>query len=98
MQSYAAFAGLTYALDNLRLVPYVELLLGYLGVTGDVTAKRRQLGAQAIAGGEYLVDRKLTVGLAAAYIYAPVDLVSNAMNLGSNPYFFSLSARVGWTF
>jgi hypothetical protein len=98
VKSYAAMAGVTYALDKLRVVPYVEILLGYLAVTGDVVAKRHQIGAQAVAGGEYLIDRRLTVGLSAAYIYAPVDLVSNAMSLGSNPYFFSLSARVGWTF
>jgi len=98
VESYAAMAGATYALDNLRVVPYVEVLVGYLTITGDVRAKRHQIGAQAVAGGEYMVDRRIAVGLSAGYIYAPVDLIGNAMSLGSNPYYFSLSARVGWTF
>lgn len=98
VEGYGAFAGLTYTLDNLRLVPYVEVLLGYLGVSGDVTARRQQLGAQAIAGGEYLIDRHTSFGLAAAYVYAPFDLVNHAQQLGGNPYFFSLTARAGWSF
>jgi hypothetical protein len=98
VQGYGALAGLTYTLDNLRLVPYVEVLLGYLVVGGDVTAHRHQLGAQAIAGGEYLIDRRTSFGFAAAYMYAPFDLVNHAQQLGGNPYFFSLTARVGWSF
>jgi len=96
--SYGALAGVTYTLDNLQLVPYVEALLGYLRVGGDVTSARQQLGAQVVAGGEYLIDRHRSFGIAAAYMYAPFDLINNAQNLGGNPYFFSLTARAGWSF
>jgi hypothetical protein len=94
--SYSAFAGINYTMDVLRLLPTFELGLGYLGIAGAVQAERRTLGVQAGIGADYLWSPRFTVGAKAEYVFAPFDLISNALNGSQTPQAFSLSARIGW--
>ena len=94
--SYSTFAGLTYTMDVLRLLPIFDVGVGVLGVAGAVKQSRRALGIQVGLGAEYLLTPRWTVGAMAEYIFAPFDLVSNALNGSQTPQWFSLCARLGW--
>jgi hypothetical protein len=61
-----------------------------------VQAERRTLGVQAGIGADYLWSPRFTVGAKAEYVFAPFDLISNALNGSQTPQAFSLSARIGW--
>ncbi|MEO8211929.1 MAG: outer membrane beta-barrel protein [Myxococcales bacterium] len=94
--SYALFAGLAYSMDVLRLLPSFEVGLGILGATGAVTKAHRAIGMQAAVGADYLLTPRWSVGGVAAYVYAPFDLISNALTGNAVPQAFSLSVRLGW--
>jgi hypothetical protein len=94
--TYGVFAGLTYAVDVLRLVPYFEAGLGMLSVSGAVLEPRRALGMQVAAGADYLLGPRWSVGGVAEYTYAPFDLVANVLTGAGVPQTFALSVRVSW--
>jgi|GEM_PF-987188 len=94
--AYSAFAGFSYTLDVLRLLPTFELGLGILGVTGAVAKPHRAIGMQAAIGAEYLVGPRWSVGAVAEYVFAPFDLISNALSGNAVPQAFALCARVSW--
>jgi hypothetical protein len=96
INAYGIFAGLTYALDVLRLVPYFEAGLGLLTVSGAVREPHRALGMQVAAGADYLLGPRWSVGGVAEYTYAPFDLVANVLSGGGVPQTFALSVRVSW--
>jgi hypothetical protein len=94
--SYAVFGGVSYTMDVLRLLPSFEVGVGMLGVTGAVVKPHRAIGLQAAAAADYLVSPRWSVGGVAEYVYAPFDLIANALNGSAVPQAFALSARVCW--
>jgi len=93
---YSAFGSLAYTMDLLRLLPSFEVGLGVLGVTGAVKNPRRAVGAQAALAADYLMGPRWSVGGVAEYVYAPFDLISNALSGAAVPQAFALSARICW--
>ena len=96
--AYSGLVGLVYTMDVLRLLPTFEVSAAMLGETGAVVRPHRALGLQAAIGADYLLRPRLSVGGIAEYIFAPFDLVSNALNGNAVPQAFAFSARVSWTF
>ena len=94
----AALLGVTYTIDILRLVPYVDLQLGVAQIGGAVTEPITMFAAELGVGGDYFINRHLRAGLSAQYLYRPQDLFSNPQGLGNAPFTFSVTARLGWTF
>jgi hypothetical protein len=37
-------------------------------------------------------------GVSFQYLYRPIDLISNPLNLGNSPFIFSATARLSWIF
>ncbi len=94
----AALAGLTYTLDVLRLVPYVDLQLGVYRISGAVTSPSTLFVAAVGIGADFYVTRLWTVGGYFQYLFAPADLFSDPFNLGSNPYQFSATLKLSRIF
>jgi hypothetical protein len=94
--AYSGFAGLSYTMDVLRLLPSFEVGVGMLGVGGAVAKAHRAIGMQAAVAADYLIGPRWSVGAIAEYVYAPFDLISNALSGNAVPEAFALSARVCW--
>jgi hypothetical protein len=94
----AAMLGLTYTFDVLRLVPYADLQVGFAQVRGAVVAPQSLLAMELGVGADYFVSRRVTTGLAFHYLFEPADLLSDPLNLGTNPFSFSATARVSYLF
>lgn len=95
----AALVGLTYAVDILRLVPYFDLELGVAQIGGAVIHREpHKFVSELGVGGDYFITRRVTAGLSLQYLYAPIDLLGNARNLGDSPFIFSATARLSWIF
>jgi hypothetical protein len=93
-----ALAGVTYTFDVLRLVPYAELGLGFVRFGGAVSQPHSTLATELGIGADYLLTRRWACGVSFQYLFAPGDLLSNAMNLGSSPYTFSATFRASRIF
>jgi outer membrane protein W len=68
--AWNAGLGVTYTIDILRLVPYVDFAVGLIGARyptdkGDVT--RNELGLEIGIGLDYLVSRRVAVGVIVRY-------------------------------
>jgi opacity protein-like surface antigen len=94
----AALAGLTYTIDILRLVPYAHLQLGAIRFDGAVANPGTVFAAALGVGADYFVTRSWTAGLAFQYLFAPADLISDPLNLGSSPFSFSATVRLSRIF
>jgi len=94
----AALIGLMYTFDVLRLVPYADLQVGVAQVSGAVVTPQTLLAMQLGVGADYFLQRHLTAGLAFHYLFEPADLLSDPLNLGTNPFSFTVTARVSWIF
>jgi hypothetical protein len=94
VRATALVAGVTYAVDVLRVVPFFEAGLAFLDRAGGATAGR-ELGGQVGLGGEYLLDRRWAVAVLARYAYVPLRLSSPA---GGPPSLLTLALRLGHTF
>jgi Outer membrane protein beta-barrel domain len=93
-----ALVGVTYTFDVLRLVPYAEIGLGLVRFGGAVNQPRSTLASELGVGADYLLTRRWACGVSFQYLFAPGDLVSNAMDLGSSPYTFSATLRASRIF
>jgi hypothetical protein len=89
----AATAGVTYALDVLRVVPFFEGGLAFLDQRG-VAPARTGLGLEAGLGGEYLLDRRWALALVGRLAYLPLRLAGR----GDAPTLLALALRLGRTF
>jgi hypothetical protein len=95
----AALVGLTYAVDILRLVPYLDWEFGVAQIGGAVVHGEPHMFVSELgAGGDYFITRRITAGLSFQYLYRPLDLIENARNLGNAPFIFSATARLSWIF
>ena len=97
MWSYAAFAGLGYTMDVLRLLPTFEAGVGVLGVRGAVKKSHLAVGVQIGLGADYLLTPRFSVGLAAQYVFAPFDLFSHVLTGDQTPQAFAFCTRATWT-
>lgn len=96
MWSYAAFAGLGYTMDVLRLLPTFEAGLGILGVRGAVKKNQLAVGVQIGLGADYLLTPRFSVGLTAQYVFAPFDLFSHVLTGEQTPQAFAFCTRATW--
>ena len=94
--SYAAFAGLGYTMDVLRLLPTFEAGLGVLGVGGAVTSSHLAVGVQVGMGADYLLTPRFSLGLTAQYVFAPFDLASHVLTGDQTPQAFAFCTRATW--
>lgn len=78
LSAFGAFAGLSYALDVLRIVPCFDLGIGIIGLRGDVrfgdgpAAQQLLPTVNALAielgfGADYLISRRWSVGFVVRY-------------------------------
>ena len=98
MNRQAALVGLTYTIDVLRLVPYVDLDVGVVHIGGAVVQPQTLIAMQLGVGADWFVNRLWTVGMGFRYLFEPADLLSDPLNLGTNPFAFSITARVSRVF
>jgi hypothetical protein len=89
----ALVAGLTYAVDVLRVVPFFEGSLAIVDQRGGGGA-RLDAGFEVGVGGEYLVDRHWAVALVGRLATLPLGLSGS----GSAASLLSLALRLGRTF
>jgi len=81
----------------LRLLPTFEAGIGVLGVRGAVQKDRTAIGMQLGIGADYLLTPRLSLGLAAQYVFAPFDLLSHVLTGDQVPQAFQFAARATWT-
>jgi hypothetical protein len=86
-------AGVTYALDVLRVVPFFEGGVAFLGQGGPGPG-RSDLGLEGGVGGEYLLDRYWALALVARAMVLPLRLSGS----GGTPSLLTLALRLGRTF
>jgi hypothetical protein len=98
IRASAAMVGVTYTVDVLRLVPYGNLQVGVINLAGAVTTPQTLLGMQLGVGADYFVSRRFLAGLSFQYLFEPGDLLSDPLNLGTNPFSFTASARASYLF
>jgi hypothetical protein len=87
-------AGVTYALDVLRVVPFFEGGLAIVDQRGGDRAARLDAGAEVGLGGEYLLDRRWAVALVGRFAYLPLPLSGS----GGAASFLTLALRLGRMF
>lgn len=98
VQTRAALIGLTYTFDVLRLVPYADLQAGLIQLAGAVMTPQSLFAMQLGVGADYFVTRHFTAGLSFHYLFEPADLLSDPLNLGTNPFSFTATARASYLF
>jgi hypothetical protein len=98
LQGTSVLLGATYTFDVLRLVPFATGGVGLVSWSGVGAPARLSLAMDLGIGGDYLLTPRWSCGASAQYLFAPVDLVSNAMDLGGTPLAFSITARVSRIF
>jgi hypothetical protein len=94
----AALIGVTYTFDVLRLVPYADVQAGFAQVRGAVVAPQSLLAMELGVGADYFVTRRVTAGVSFHYLFEPADLLSDPLNLGTNPFSFTATARASYLF
>ncbi|MCS6915590.1 MAG: hypothetical protein RMK29_00215 [Myxococcales bacterium] len=90
--SWLAAAGVAYVLDVVRIVPFFECNLGLLGTLQPTDRVRLALGLGVGFGGDYLISRRLSVGLAVRWAAALTDLQGLPLYVVIGP---RLTARFG---
>jgi hypothetical protein len=98
LRASSALLGATYTFDVLRLVPYIAGGVGVMWWSGGGAAAHAQLAAEVGVGADYLLTPHWAWGASAQYVFAPGELVSNAMELGQSPLAFSATLRFSWIF
>ncbi len=88
--TWQASAGVVYALDVVRIVPFFEVNLGVLGTliqTSSGISNTVNFGAAVGVGGDYLISRRWAVGVAVRY-HAVLS------NLSQIPIYLTVGPRV----
>jgi len=98
IRTSAALIGVTYTVDVLRLVPYGNLQAGVINLGGAVTTPQTLLAMQLGVGADYFVSRRFLAGVSFQYLFEPADLLSDPLNLGTNPFSFTATARGSYLF
>jgi hypothetical protein len=84
---YAGYAGIEYALDVLRFIPFFDLSVGALLKTEPGREAVWQLLVQGGIGLDYLYSRTFAVGFGARYHFAPTDV-------GGFPFYLYAGPRI----
>ncbi len=77
--AYYAGAGLSYAIDVIRLVPYVDVSLGLLGHAREINGAwqtTNNVGLEIGLGADYAINRRVSVGVVVRY-FAVLQQVSS---------------------
>ena len=90
--------GLTYTFDVLRMVPYVQLGVGFVRFEGAVKTTRSELAGELGVGTDYWLTRRWAIGGVLQYLFAPVDLFEHLGELGQSPFAVSLMLRASRLF
>jgi Outer membrane protein beta-barrel domain len=98
LHATSAIVGLTYTFDVLRLVPYLTSGIGIIQFSGGGAPAHQTLATDLGVGANYLVTPHWSWGGSVQYVFAPADLINNAMTLGQDPLAFSITLRVSHTF
>jgi hypothetical protein len=98
LRATSGLAGITYTFDVLRLVPYFETGIGVVYWSGAGIQDHAALAAELGVGADYLLTPRWALGGCAQYLFAPGELIQNAMQFGESPLAFSVTIRVSRTF
>jgi Outer membrane protein beta-barrel domain len=98
LHATAALVGLTYTFDVLRLIPYVSSGVGVVQFSGDGEPAHSTFAMDLGVGADYLLTPRWAWGGSVQYIFAPKDLIDNAMTFGENPLAFSVTLRISRIF
>jgi opacity protein-like surface antigen len=88
-------AGVTYAVDVMRLVPIFEIGIGLLDVGGAAAAAHRDFGIALGIGADYLLSEVWSLGVGARYQQFPLRAAGLTPNYDGDPTVFSLAIRAG---
>jgi hypothetical protein len=86
--TWQASAGIVYALDVVRIVPFFEATLGILGTWTQTSAgvsNTFSVGASLGLGADYLITRRWAVGVVARYYASLTDLSQIPIYLTAGP-------------
>ncbi|HVR63515.1 MAG TPA: hypothetical protein VMU50_16555 [Polyangia bacterium] len=90
--------GMTYTFDVLRMVPYVQLGVGFVRFEGAVKTPSAKMAGELGVGTDYWLTPRWAVGGVLQYLFAPVDLLEHLGELGQSPFAFSLMLRASRLF
>ena len=90
----AASLGMTYSLDVLRWVPFMDLGVSLADLRGGGASSQR-LGPQVGLGAEYLLSRRWTLAALARFDYLALRLRGPA---GTHPWWACAGLRIGRVF
>jgi opacity protein-like surface antigen len=85
-------AGVTYAVDVLRVVPILEAGVAFLDVAGDVRQSHQALGFQLGVGAEYFLSRRWAAAVVVRGSYLPLRLGGGGLDEEASV--FALLARL----
>jgi len=91
-------AGVVYALDVLRVVPYVHLGLAVQNLGGAVADGRTDAGFDLAVGADYLLDRRWSLGLVARGQIFLLPLAGERGAFGGTPSALGVALRLGRAF
>lgn len=89
-------AGVVYTLDVLRVLPFAEAGVAVVSASGPYPQARLDLGLQLGLGGDYLLDRRWSLGLVAQYTYLPVELKGASRGAAGAPALVALAVRLSY--
>ncbi|MGA7743349.1 MAG: outer membrane beta-barrel protein [Polyangia bacterium] len=90
----AASLGMTYSLDVVRWVPFLDLGVSLADLRGDGASSQR-LGPQVGLGAEYLLSRRWTLAALARFDYFALRLRGPG---GTQPWWACAGLRIGRVF
>jgi hypothetical protein len=88
LQTFYANVGVVYALDVVRIVPFFEASLGALGTITRTDREAKTaitVGAMLGLGADYLINRRVSVGIGLRYHAALSDLAQLPLYLTVGP-------------
>jgi opacity protein-like surface antigen len=90
--------GVTYTVDVLRVLPFVEAGFGLLVLGGDVVDARRDAGLEVGFGADYLLSPRWAVGAVVRYRHLLVRLGGGRPTLDGDPSLVGIGVRVSRIF
>jgi hypothetical protein len=90
----AVAAGVVYALDVLRVVPYAQLGLAVQNLGGAVSDARTDGGFDLALGADYLIDRRWALGLVLRAQLFPLPLGGERGHFGGTPSVLAAGLRL----
>ena len=89
---------MTYTFDVLRLVPYANLQAGLIQFAGAVVTPQSLFAMRLGSAPTTSSPATSRPGCASSTCSTPADLLSDPLNLGSNPFAFTATARASYLF